>query len=332
MNIALIWGCGLGDWIVAFPVIRQLTDSLGHNVVYFTKSSHVPKIFLEYQSLNPRFQVVFVPKGVGILAVLARYCRRFDCVATLAEHGRYSNHVLGYGLLAGSNKLKFLTQQWIGTQFFELFPEVKPVNEYGPDSLSFTSPLLGTVETSDQVYVLLHPFARQDWQTTRWPEANWASLITWLVSDMGLQVRIVGDRVDKQDAESLLQQIGPETSSAVRLVIGQPLAQVVALAQGALLAICHNSGLMHVFAQVRTETVVISGSSAACWRRPESWVHNIDSGLCQLKCNRRQCILAERDARCINGLSVERVKFLVAEVMRKIGTQGEAQVPLLPDS
>ncbi len=334
MKFGLLWGCGLGDWIVAFPAIKYLTESLGHQVFYFTKSSHVPKIFLDYQAHNPGFKVVFVPKGWAGLPRIASYWGRLDCVATLSEPGKHANYLLGYALLPRQTRFRRLAKRWIGTQILELFaPQLDAHSPaFDPFSLSFVAPESISISVPADEYVLLHPFARLDWQTKQWPMDRWAALIEWLVADRHLRVLIAGDVVDREVADRLVEQLPVIVRPRVDVLLGRELYEIVELSRHARIAVCHNSGLMHIFAQLGMETVVINGASAPAWLRPEPWVHNIDSGLCQLHCNSRQCILPARDARCVTGLPLERVRSLVDDVLQKTGASRGGQVPLMPES
>lgn len=332
MKIGLIWGCGLGDWIVAFPLIRCLTEALGHQLVYFTKPSHIQHIFLDYQARNPNFRVVFVPKGWRALPVAASYWGQLDCVATLAEPGKLANCMLGYALLPRRTRFRRMNQGWVGEQILELFPMVQSSSCYDSGSLSFFAPTQAHFAVPDCEYALLHPFARLDWQTKQWPMDRWAALIEWLVADQHLRVLIAGDFVDRELADRLVEQLPTIIRSRVDVLLGRELSEIVELSRRARIAVCHNSGLMHIFAQLGTETVVINGASAPAWLRPEPWVHNIDSGLCQLHCNSRQCILPQRDARCVTGLPLERVRSLVDDVLQKTGASRGGQVPLMPES
>lgn len=335
MKIGLIWGCGLGDWIVAFPVIKYLTESLGHQLFYFTKSSHIPKVFLSYQDRNPNFQVVFVPKGLAGVQQIASYWMRLDYVATLAEPGKHANYLLGYALLPHRICFRRLDQRWIGSQILELFsPHILSANVPGFDAscLSFAASDPACISVQSHEYAMLHPFARLDWQTKQWPLDRWARLIEWLVVEQHLHILIAGDDVDRESAATLVALLPANIRRRVDVLLGHELPEIVELGTRARIAICHNSGLMHVFAQVGTETVVINGASATAWLRPESWVHNIDSGKCQLHCNSRQCLLPERDARCVTALPLEQLKALVDVALQKANRSNGAQVPLMPES
>lgn len=334
MKFGLLWGCGLGDWIVAFPAIKYLTESLGYQVFYFTKVSHVPRVFLDYQQYNSNFKIIFVPKGWASLPLVASYWRRLDCVVTLAEPGKHANHLLGYALLPRQACFRRLDQRWIGEQIFELFaPQLNADRPtFDAFALSFVAPGSACIPVPADEYVLLHPFARLDWQTKQWPMDRWAVLIEWLVADRHLRVLIAGDGVDRVLADRLVEQLPPIVRPRVDVLLGRELYEIVELSRHARIAVCHNSGLMHIFAQLGTETVVINGASAPAWLRPEPWVHNIDSGLCQLHCNSRQCILPARDARCVTGLPLERVRSLVDDVLQKTGAGRRGQVPLMPES
>lgn len=334
MKFGLLWGCGLGDWIVAFPAIKYLTESLGHQVFYFTKTSHVPKIFLDYQARNSNFKIVFVPKGWAGLPLVASYWGRLDCVVTLAELGKHANYLLGYALLPRQTRFRRLDQRWIGEQIFELFAPQFTADGPAFDAfaLSFAAPQSACIPVPTDEYALLHPFARLDWQTKQWPMDRWVALIEWLVVDRHLRVLIAGDFVDRELADRLVEQLPTVIRSRVEVLLGRELGEIVELSKRARIAVCHNSGLMHIFAQLGTETVVINGASAPAWLRPEPWVHNIDSGLCQLHCNSRQCILPQRDARCVTGLPLERVRSLVDDVLQKTGASRGGQVPLMPES
>lgn len=332
MKHGLLWGCGLGDWIVVFPVIKYVTESLGHELYYFTKDSHIKHIFLDYQARNPNFHVIFIPKGLRAIPVLARYWLRLDRVVALFEPGKDMNRALGFALLPRDIHFLRMDDQWIAEQLLQLFPDARHYRLYNADTLSFCLPDAARFSAPLEAYVLIHPFARADWQSKQWPFDSWCALIEWIVKEHRLRVLIAGDGVDMELAERMLEQLSMSAKAGVDVALGKALSEVVELSRHARIAVCHNSGLMHIFAQTGTETVVINGSSAQCWLRPEPWVHNIDSGLCQLKCNSRQCILPERDARCVTGLSLDRVKSLVDEILQKTSAGRGGQVPLLPDS
>ena len=98
----------------------------------------------------------------------------------------------------------------------------------------------------------------------RWRAERFAEVGRALVG-RGLAVCVVGSAAERSVCERVSEAIG---GGATCLAGSTDLVQLAALAAGAAVAVCNDSGLAHVCAAAGCPTVVVFGSTSSAWTAP----------------------------------------------------------------
>ena len=128
------------------------------------------------------------------------------------------------------------------------------VQQWARSSAAAEPHIAGVVRRSPALpYVLLHPGA--SWRFKQWSADNVAALLEWL-QPHGTPVRLVAGPEDREFVESLRRATGHD------LRVEYPsLPELYALAAGAQLVICNNSGMLHIAEALGTPCVALTGPS-----------------------------------------------------------------------
>jgi heptosyltransferase-2 len=137
----------------------------------------------------------------------------------------------------------------------------------------------------------------------RWPTEYFARLATSL-ADAGIDVWVLGSAKEAQLGEAVVAQAAPEH---VQNLCGRTsLSDAVDLLADAAVAVCNDSGLMHVAAAVGTHVIALYGSSSPIFTPPLTQRKTIMyRALSCSPCFARECPLGHLD--CLRGIDVERV-------------------------
>lgn len=136
----------------------------------------------------------------------------------------------------------------------------------------------------------------------RWPARHFAALAR-VLADRGHSVWLLGSAKDRDAAEAI-QELAPGTCH--NLCGLTSLAQAIDLIAMAELAICNDSGLMHVAAALDRPLVALYGSSSPGFTPPLSErAHVLSLKLPCSPCFKRECPLGHLD--CLNKLEPTRV-------------------------
>jgi ADP-heptose:LPS heptosyltransferase len=160
---------------------------------------------------------------------------------------------------------------------------------------------------SEVPFLVLHPGAKQRWQTTRWPVQNWQALIIRILQNSGYSLCLVGIESESEMLASFLELLPRHSRSRIKLSVSLPMKEIASLIASSSGVVCHNSGILHMATFLKKKTIAVTGSSARYWRPPYPWVLNVTSGQCELACNCYSCLVPFYHARCIQHLSVDRV-------------------------
>ncbi len=159
--------------------------------------------------------------------------------------------------------------------------------------------LLGEAGVRER-HVLLAPRSAfgpaREWFADRFAEAGRA------LGRRGLRVIVCGTAGERESCEALARAIGP---AAVSLAGRTSLPAIVALAAGAALAVCNDSGLAHVAAATGAPTIQIYGSAASGWTAAQGPAVRIlhRAPVCS-PCWRRTCVIGTR---CLAAITVASV-------------------------
>ncbi len=117
--------------------------------------------------------------------------------------------------------------------------------------------------------------------------------------ERGLRVVVCGTAAEVDSCAGVATEIGP---AAVSLAGRTTLSALIAVAAGARLALCNDSGLAHVAAATGTRTLQIYGSAASGWTAARGLhVRVLHRAPVCSPCWRRHCMIGTR---CLDAVSV----------------------------
>jgi hypothetical protein len=294
MNVVVLWGGGLGDALVLRPLLQAWRER-GLVPLLASTASHAPGVIdaLELQARS----LTLPPRPFEALAALRRL-QPIDLLY-LSPYSPWKTRLLAR--LAGARRL-WLSRPRAADQFVAdvvcadvaaLGLATGAVAPYGRLPL-FRAPDVAPVPSGA---LLVHPGSRSNWHTRRWPTQRWIELLQALRRETDTPIVAVGTAAERDILDALCAAV-PGLSAHSEL----SLAQLEAGLARAALVVCTNSGVMHLALAHRRPTLVLTGASARFWRPPYPQVRNLDSGRCNLACNRPRCPVPGYDARCIKAL------------------------------
>lgn len=321
-RIGILWGGGLGDLLVLRVFLQGIAHCLEKQPVFMTTAFHLPKIFQEF---CVGVDVVIISRTPRRLVPLITEWRKHFDLLYLGPHPTLKTFFLGRLLAPGRlwvrrhrERQPYLVEQLLGDlsafglhepELDEVFANALPWkvhHEYHPFG-------------NEIPFLALHAGAKQGWQTTRWPFENWRDLIRKILQNSSYSLCLLGIDSEGEMLSSLVEPLPQSLRNRVCLALSRPLKDVAAIIVSSYGVICHNSGLLHLATFLKQKTISITGSSAHCWRPCYPWVVNVTSGQCDLACNCYRCPVPFFHAKCIQGLSVERVWQAVTDHLQMNG-------------
>lgn len=323
-RFAIFWGGGLGDVLVLRPLLLALEHVLERAPDLFTTADHMPGVFAD---LSLRVELhLLPPHPLPALRVLRQLKARFDWLY-LGPYPRIKTRMLSRVL-----RPKHIWSArhpeagaFIGEQ---ILADVAALGLAGAQTTHL--PYGGHWQRPERPgdvypaggYLLLHPGAKARWETTRWPAARWRELIGSLLSEIPLDLLLVGVEAEREQLEELVAGLHPGARGRIELRTQLDLQALAAAVENSAGVVCHNSGILHLAAMLDRPTVALTGSSARFWRPPYPHVENVTSGACELACNQYRCPVPFYRARCIRELTVESVMDAVRDKLHSMGNAG----------
>lgn len=318
-RVGIIWGSGLGDFLVIYPLIRFLTAEKRAEVTYFTSHIRIPDVLEKAAAGESLLSVELVAKTPQSFALVWRYWKYFDSVFVMENRWSFWNRLLAFALSPRKLCAPVPGTEFIGSQVRKHVHRCFGWRwEESGDGLPFPlnpSERVMEFRRRHSDYFVLHPSERPDWRTKSWPEVKWAELIKRLLDKVDLDLCLVGLAVDQESYQRIIERLPLSQRGRVHVIVDWSLGEVAAVLKASRGLICHNSGLMHMAAELKLPTLVLNGSSALYWQRGEPWVKNITSGSCMLHCNRRRCPVPGFNSKCIRDISVGTVLEHLNEVL-----------------
>lgn len=320
-RFAIFWGGGLGDILTLRPLLMGLEEALDTKVHFFTTATHLQDVFPSFGLDTVEVRILPSRPFAALRAVHASGIR-FDWLY-LGPYPRIKTRMLAHAVwpkriwsLRHADVHPFLGEQ--------VLADIRAFGLDGPAAirLPYGGPWHRPGSKQDapaHSYLVLHPGAKDRWETTRWPDEHWAALIRRLLLETLLDLVLVGVRSETPQLEELVGQFDAATGSRLTVRTDLSLAGLASLLEAGVGTICHNSGILHLSAMLGKPTVAVTGSSANFWRPPYPHVINVTSGACDLACNQYRCPVPFYDARCIRELSVEAVMRTVRERLLRSG-------------
>lgn len=310
-RFAIFWGGGLGDVLALRPLLMALEKTLDVPPLFFTTASHLQGLI---GALGLRAELQVLPsRPAAALAIIRNSGIRFDRLY-LGPYPRLRTRMLAYAVAPGriwnvrhGEVSRFIAEQ-VAADARAMGLDV-PSEPYGgrwqyPGSMP---------SAAAGGYLVLHSGAKDQWDTTRWPDARWTDLIRKLLPGTSHGLVLVGLPSERGRLDDLVASLGDSERSRVRIEVALALPSLAALLDGAAGVVCHNSGILHLSAMLGRPTLALTGSSAEFWRPPYAHVRNLTSGACGLACNQYRCPVPFYRARCIRELRVETVLSAVKE-------------------
>lgn len=309
-KVGILWGGGLGDLLVLRVLLWVITGVLERRPVLMTTASHLPRIFDEFCDGVDVVRLSRSPKD--LLPFIRAWQRHFDFLY-LGPHPTLKTVMLGCLLAPGRLWLRryperppYLVEQ-LRADIAAFGLPAPELDQVLANALPWKVPRDPPRPGDGAPFLALHAGAKQGWQTTRWPLEKWRALIRQILEKSNHSVCLLGIASESEMLASLRNPLPRSARSRVSLSLGQPLERLATLILSSSGVICHNSGILHLATFLKKRTLSLTGSSASCWRPCYPWVMNISSGQCELACNCYRCPVPFYRARCINGLSVEKV-------------------------
>lgn len=307
-EFAIFWGGGLGDILALRPLLIGLEAALDTRVHFFTTATHMPGLFSE---LGLTAEVHILPaRPAAAFTLLRSVGTRFDWLY-LGPYPRIRTRMLASVVRAARiwNRRHAGTPPFIGEQ---VLADIRALGIAGPEATRLPYggrwPYPAAAEDlRSPGYLVLHPGAKDRWETTRWPDDHWAEFLHRLLDTAALDVVLVGLPSERDRLGRLHESLTVPARSRVRINTELGLPQLAAVLDKAAGVVCHNSGVLHLAAMLGKPTVALTGSSAVFWRPPYPHVLNLTSGACNLACNQYRCPVPFYRARCIRELDVESV-------------------------
>lgn len=316
-RFAIFWGGGLGDVLALRPLLLALEMALDAAPLFFTTASHLQGLLGDL-GLRAELQVL-PPRPAAALAAIRSSGIRFDHLY-LGPYPRLKTRMLAYGVAPGrvwnvrhAEISSFMAEQ-VAADARAMGLEVPSGPYGGPWRYPRSSP-----SVSAGAYLVLHPGAKDRWETTRWPDESWTQFVRELLPLTPCDLVLVGVPTERGRLDALAASLTASERPRVRIETALALPALAALLDGAAGVICHNSGILHLSAMLGRPTLALTGSSAEFWRPPYSHVYNLTSGACGLACNQYRCPVPFYRARCIRELRVETVLGAAKESLLRSG-------------
>lgn len=317
-RIGILWGGGLGDLLVISPLIVALRKEQRRWPTILTTASHATHLF---QELYPDIEVVLLPRRfVRVWSAIQSWRGSFDMLY-IGPYPTWKTRVLAH-MLAPK---RIWCKVYPDVPAFMLEQILRDVSELGlprTEIKDIVSEVLGISArdvrgiSGNGRYLVLHPGAKQGWQTTKWPTERWIELIERILDQTSFSLHILGTENERNFISSLLTCLPEVGKGRINLCLSWRIRDVAELVRGSAGVICHNSGILHLAVLLRKDTICLTGSSASYWRPHYPWVTNLDSGRCHLACNRYRCPIPFYRARCITELSVDNVWQAIGRCIR----------------
>ena len=165
--------------------------------------------------------------------------------------------------------------------------------------------------------LLVHPGSRSPWRV--WPADRFAAVCDRAQEELGVQVVLTGGSAEK----TLIREIRRHAKTHL-LAFTEPLTlpRFAALARLASVALCHDSGPMHVAAAVGTPVVALYGSQSSLVFHPSGEGHTLlqPPMPCTACIAPDQCVpLDSYRNYCVRRLGVEEVLAAVRDQFARVG-------------
>ncbi len=299
MKVVILWGGGLGDALIIRPLLHAWRKQ-GISPLLASVSTHIPNLI---DSLDIGAQsIALTPDPAKALAQLRRI-RPIDLIY-ISPYSPWKTRLLAHlvqpkkiWISRSNSKNEFIADIVCDDSMKMGLTKRRPA-PYGPLPL-FPKSATAPFRTGS---IIVHPGTRASWQTRRWPIKRWIDLLHSVQRISQSPILAIGSPSERDELEVLRLAI-PSLEICTELNLPQ-LESTIAQAK---LAICTNSGVMHIAVAHQRPTVVITGSSARYWRPPYPHVFNVTSASCQIACNQHRCPIPGFNARCIRFVETHEV-------------------------
>lgn len=259
LRILIVRFSSLGDVILTTPLVRALRRGLpGATITFVTKRGYAPVL-----AGNPYVdRIATLAPGEPVRALAGRLLGSgFDHMLDLHQSlrsrwlrrylpGRWSGYdqrraarwrLLWFGGHDAPSGVPVAERYFAAARALSVAPDGEPAQVFPSEADRATARAIAPAS-----FVALLPGARH--RTKRWPPAHWRVLADALAA-RGIRLVALGNDAERRMLE------GPGVTAAY----GQPLGITAALLERARVAVCNDSGLMHLASAVGTPVVTLFG-------------------------------------------------------------------------
>ncbi len=325
---------GLGDLMVAVPVMRALKETFPEAKVYLTLRNK--KNQLEILKNNPYIDKIIIfdkkaksPQILKSLKLLKEWKKEcFDVIVILHHARRYA--LLSW-LAGGKIRLGYNTKGWCF--FLNNVYQADPFKHETENLLEVIKPLgvktenmalelwlegqerekiAGWLEGKNILnFIVIHPSG--GWWGRRWPKENYAKLADYFIGNFPVQIVFTGNSAEKRDIEEIISLMREKAFMACGEFTVRELA---CLYEKALLFIGTDTGAMHIASAVNLPSLVMFGpQDPRRWKaRNESSkiiYKHLDCSPCPQRCRRGRNI-------CMEKISVKDIITLAGEMIKEL--------------
>ncbi|OQC54866.1 MAG: ADP-heptose:LPS heptosyltransferase II [Deltaproteobacteria bacterium ADurb.Bin022] len=314
-KIGILWGGGLGDLLVLRPFLKAVHAKPEIDSYLLTTATHSTELFEELCS--PSKVILLKREGRHILRQIRNWYGFFDLVY-LGPYPTFKTRLLGDLIAPGKlwcrinhTKSAFLLEQicsdTIALGLADGYNN-RVFSTFLPWNISRTANPFENYEK----FIVLHPGAKEKWETTCWPIENWKRLIQRILEETTFSITIVGTVKEASKIQMICNSFSASDRQRIKSYLSRPLKDIASLIASSTGVVCHNSGILHLSTLLEMKTVCITGSSAKYWRPDYPWVINVTSDACKLACNKYRCPIPFYNAKCIANITVDDVwkKFI----------------------
>ncbi len=306
-KVGILWGGGLGDLLMIRPFLMAAHSNPRMSACLLTTAAHATELFNEFCAPS---KVILLPKDIQSIPAVIKKWRYFFDLIYLGPYPTLKTRVLGH-LLAPQKLWSRYCKDVPPFLLEQVIADVKTLSLAGTFMHDFSSFLPWKIAeqvnpfNNQSPFLVLHPGAKEQWQTTLWPVACWQELLQRILEKTDFSVCFTGVANDAGRTGMIIQAVPEKYKSRIKPCLTFPIKDTASLIASSAGVICHNSGILHLATFLKKQTICITGSSAAFWRPPYPWVTNITSGACNLSCNKYRCPVPFFRSKCITSINVQ---------------------------
>ncbi len=327
-KILVIRLSSIGDIVLTTPLLRNLNNAYPEaHIDYCTKPP-----FVALLASNPRISAMYtteqLPTGRYDLVVDLQNNFRSQAIARSLKAGRivqYRKENWKKWLLVNL-KINFTgTSRSVADRYLDSLRKLQVSGDHqgcelypAAEERAFANPFFETGHTTLGLCFGANHF------TKRYPPQHFATLLTFLLDTLPLQVLLLGGKEDADGASEIMKAVPEAIQPMIINLAGQcSLMQTAALLERCDVVLCNDTGLMHIASAFGKKLFVLFGSSSSAFGfLPYHTAYQLFEDT-ELRCRPCSHIGRDRcpkgDFRCMNNLSPQRIAESIANELKRLG-------------